>query len=142
MQRGCCWLPAVLAPTAVGGVELAQVAVILSAAAAGEATFLAHEELGAALAIGIVLLNAVDLLQVGLQGAALGEGLVTDAAAVRADACRGDEAGVLNLRELIKVSKWTSLSTWRSKLGHCPEKACWWVLKWCLMPSSHYVTAS
>lgn len=62
-----------------------QVQVLLGRACV--ATILAHVELIPALLIGILLLHSVDLLQVGLQGAALGEGFVADITFVGANAC-------------------------------------------------------
>lgn len=44
----------------------------------GEATVLAHKDLGAPLAVGILLPHPMDLPQVGLQGAALSEGFLTE----------------------------------------------------------------
>lgn len=51
------------------------------------AALLAHVQLVAPLFVGVLQGDAVDLLHVGLQGAALGEGLVAQAALVGADAC-------------------------------------------------------
>lgn len=48
----------------------------------GTATLLTHIELGPALLVRILLLHAMDLLEVRLERAALGEGLVTQAALV------------------------------------------------------------
>ena len=53
----------------------------------GEAAVLAHEDLGTPLAVRILLVNAVDLALVGLQRAALREGLLAELTAVRSDAC-------------------------------------------------------
>lgn len=53
------------------------------------AALLAHVQLGPALLVGIFLLHTMDLLEVRLQGAALGKGLVTQATLVGPHACRG-----------------------------------------------------
>lgn len=50
------------------------------------AALLADVQLVAPLLVGVLQGDAVDLLHVGLQGAALGEGLVAERALVRADA--------------------------------------------------------
>ena len=70
----------------------------------GEATVLTHKDLGAALAIGVLLPHAVDLPQVGLQGAALGEGFLTELTPIGPNALQqgtqdSHQTGVL---------KWTS----------------------------------
>lgn len=51
------------------------------------AALLADVQLAAALLVGVLLGDTVDLLHVRLQGAALGEGLVAEGALVRADSC-------------------------------------------------------
>lgn len=51
------------------------------------ATLLTHIQLGPALLIRILLLHTMDLLEVRLQRAALGEGLVTQTALVRPHTC-------------------------------------------------------
>lgn len=51
------------------------------------AALLADVQLVAPLLIGVLLGDAVDLLHVGLQGAALGEGLFAESALVRTDSC-------------------------------------------------------
>lgn len=53
----------------------------------GAAALLTHVQLGPALLVRVLLLHAVDLLEVGLQRAALGEGLVTQAALVGPHTC-------------------------------------------------------
>lgn len=53
----------------------------------GEATVLAHKDLGAPLAIGVLLADTVDLPHVGLEGAPLGEGLFTQLTPVGTNAC-------------------------------------------------------
>jgi len=55
-----------------------------------EAALLAHVQLVAPLLVGVLLRDAVDLLHVGLQGAALGERLVAQRALVRPDAWLDD----------------------------------------------------
>lgn len=52
------------------------------------ATLLTHVELGPALLVRVLLLHAMDLLEVRLQRAALGEGLVTQTALVGPHTCR------------------------------------------------------
>lgn len=51
------------------------------------AALLADVQLVASLLVGVLLGDAVDLLHVGLQGAALGEGLVAEGALVGTDSC-------------------------------------------------------
>lgn len=51
------------------------------------AALLADIQLVAALLVGVRLRDAVDLLHVGLQGAALGEGLLAQGALVGPDSC-------------------------------------------------------
>lgn len=51
------------------------------------AALLADVQLVASLLVGVLQGDAVDLLHVGLQGAALGEGLVAEVALVRTDSC-------------------------------------------------------
>lgn len=58
------------------------------------AALLAHVQLVAALLVGIGLGDTVDLLHVGLQRAALGEGLLTEGTLVWADPCVGKKKGV------------------------------------------------
>lgn len=65
-----------------------QVQVLLGGACV--ATILTDIELVPALLVGILLLHPVDLLQVGLQGAALGEGFVADVTFVGANTYRGE----------------------------------------------------
>lgn len=74
--------------TAWVGTVHVQIQVLLGGARV--ATILTDIELVPALLICILLLYAVDLLQVGLQGAALGEGFAADVTFVGADACKGD----------------------------------------------------
>lgn len=54
------------------------------------ATILTHIEFVPTLLVGILLLYPMDLLQVGLQGTSLGEGLVTHLTFVGADACKDE----------------------------------------------------
>lgn len=68
-------------------VALSYMKEILIRATGGVAAILTHKDLGASLAIGILLVNAVNLPHVGLQRAALGEGLLTQLTLVRADSC-------------------------------------------------------
>lgn len=68
----------------VGTVHM-QVQVLLGGASV--AAVLADVQLVPALLVGVLLLHPVDFLQVGLQGAALGEGLVADITLVGANAC-------------------------------------------------------
>lgn len=58
------------------------------------AALLAHVQLGPPLLVRVLLLHTVDLLEVGLQRAALREGLVTQAALVGPHACGEGSAGV------------------------------------------------
>lgn len=52
-----------------------------------EAALLADVQLVASLLVGVLLGDAVDLLHVGLQGAALGKGLFAEGALVWTDSC-------------------------------------------------------
>lgn len=54
------------------------------------AAILTHIQFVPTLLVGILLLHAVDLLQVGLQGASLGEGFETHITFVGADACKDE----------------------------------------------------
>lgn len=65
-----------------------QVQVLLGGACV--TTILTDIELVPALLVGILLLHPVDLLQVGFQGAALGEGFVADVTFVGTNAYRGE----------------------------------------------------
>lgn len=58
------------------------------------AALLADVQLVASLLVGVLLGDAVDLLHVGLQGAALGEGLLAEGALVWTDSCTGNEKNV------------------------------------------------
>lgn len=58
------------------------------------AALLADVQLVASLLVGVLLGDAVDLLHVGLQGAALGEGLLAEGALVRTDSCTGNKKSV------------------------------------------------
>ena len=69
------------------GVTLTHMQEVLLGPRGGEAAVFAHEDLGAALAVGVLLSHAVDLAQVRLQGAALGEGFLTQLTPVRPDTC-------------------------------------------------------
>lgn len=74
---------------------LSHVEEVLIGAARGVTTVLAHEDLGASLAVGVLLVDAVDLPHVRLQRAALREGFLTELTLVRADPCdKGGGAGV------------------------------------------------
>lgn len=58
------------------------------------AALLAHVQLVAALLVGVCLGDAVDLLHMGFQRAALGEGLLTEGALVWTDPLVGKKRGV------------------------------------------------
>lgn len=58
------------------------------------AAILTHIEFVPTLLVGVLLLYPVDLLQVGLQGASLGEGLVTHLTFVGANACKDERQTV------------------------------------------------
>lgn len=78
------------------GVALAQVGQVGVLAVGRAAALLAHVELGAPLLVGVALGHPVDLLEVGLQRAALREGLLAQAALVGPHAWggRGEDAFV------------------------------------------------
>lgn len=79
-------LPPVVAPQRrAARVALSHVDKVLVGPVGGEAAVLAHEDLGAPLSVGVLLVHAVDLALVGLQGAALRERLLTELTAVRTD---------------------------------------------------------
>lgn len=69
------------------GVALPDMEEVLVGAAGREAAVFTNEDLGAALAVGVLLVHAVDLPHVRLQGAALSEGLLTQLALVGTDTC-------------------------------------------------------
>lgn len=71
------------------GVVLLQVQDVALLALGRAATLLAHVQLGPPLLVRVLLLHAVDLLEMRLQRAALREGLVTQAALVGPHACVG-----------------------------------------------------
>lgn len=60
---------------------------VLVRSAGRVAAVLADKDLGAALAVRVLLLHAVDLPHVGLQGAALGKGLLAQLTLVGTDTC-------------------------------------------------------
>lgn len=76
------------------GVVLLEVEDMALLALGRAAALLAHVQLGPSLLVRILLLHTVDLLEVGLQRAALCEGLVTQAALVGPHACREGSGGV------------------------------------------------
>lgn len=79
-------------------VALSHMEEILIRAAWGVTTILTHKDLGASLAVGILLVNAVNLPHVGLQRAALCEGFLAQLTLVGTDTCsRGRQKGVLCL---------------------------------------------
>lgn len=63
------------------------------------AAILTHIELVPTLLVGILLLYPMDLLQVGLQGTSLSEGLVTHFTFVGANACKDEEQTVTSWSE-------------------------------------------
>lgn len=95
LKSHCSRLGEVVPQVGPGGVAPARVAVVLVAAAAGEAAPLAHKELFPAFPVAVSLGDAVDFLQVRLQGAALGEAFVAQAAAIRTDTCGQGQVGSL-----------------------------------------------
>lgn len=89
LQESCQFLGCLFEERAAGvGTIHVQVQVLLGGARV--AAVLTDVQLIPALLIGILLLHPMDLLQVGLQGAALGEGFVADITLVGANACRGE----------------------------------------------------
>lgn len=76
------------------GVVLLQVQDVALLALGRAATLLAHVQLGPPLLVRVLLLHAVDLLEMRLQRAALREGLVTQAALVGPHACGRTGPGV------------------------------------------------
>lgn len=69
------------------------------------ATLLTHVQLGPPLLVCILLLHAMDLLEMRLQRAALREGLVTQAAFVGPHACEEDRAGCQGLTAASRTQK-------------------------------------
>lgn len=68
-------------------VLLSHVQEILVWSAGSEAAVLAHEDLGASLAVRVLLTHTVDLAQVRLQRASLRERFITQITPVRTDTC-------------------------------------------------------
>lgn len=60
---------------------------VLIRAAGGVTTILTHKDFGTSLAVGVLLVNAVDLPHVGLQRTSLCEGFLAELTLVGADAC-------------------------------------------------------
>ena len=77
--------PVVASQGRAAGVALTHVQEVLVRSVGRVAAVFTHKDLGAALAVGVLLPHAVDLPQVGLQGAALGEGLLTQLTSVWTD---------------------------------------------------------
>lgn len=88
-----CLVAVVAAQGLAARVALAHVEEVLVGLVGRVAAVLAHEDLGATLAVGILLENAMDLPQVGLEGAALCEGLVAQLTTVRTDTWREGREG-------------------------------------------------
>ena len=81
-------LPPVVAPQSrAARVALPHVDKVLVGPVGGEAAVLTHKDLGASLAVGVLLMNPVDLPLVGLQRAALRESLFTELTPVGSDTC-------------------------------------------------------
>lgn len=73
-------------------VALSHVEEVLIRAARGVTAILTHKDLGASLAVGVLLVDAVNLPHVRLQRATLGEGLLTQLTLVGTDTCsRGQQ---------------------------------------------------
>lgn len=87
------------------GVVLLQVQDVALLALGRAAALLAHVQLGPPLLVCVLLLHAMDLLEMRLQGAALREGLVTQAAFVGPHACEEDRAGVRDLAAASRAQK-------------------------------------
>lgn len=79
------------------------------------AALLADVQLVAALLVGVLLGDAVDLLHVGLQGAALGEGLFAEGALVRTDPCvetgRSSHAFPASFAGVFMTGVWKRIAT-------------------------------
>ena len=83
-------LPPVVAPQGrAARVALPDVDEVLVGPVGGETAVLAHKDLGASLAVGVLLVDPVDLPLVGLQGAALREGLFAQLTPVGPDTWDG-----------------------------------------------------
>ncbi len=93
------------------GVLLSDVEKVFVRPAGGEAAVLAHEDLGAPLAVCVLLPDAVDLPQVRLQRAALREGFLTQITAVRTDTCAQRER-----LERLKTCRRPAYCLWESGL--------------------------
>lgn len=71
-------------------VALLHVQEVFIRAAGGVATVFTHKDLGTSLSIGVLLVNAVNLSHVGLEGASLCEGFLTQLTLVRTNTCNRD----------------------------------------------------
>lgn len=77
------------------GVALLHVHKVLVGAAGRVAAVFTHKDLGSSLSVGVLLVNAVNLPRVGLEGAPLGEGFLTQLTLVRTNPCSsGDVTGL------------------------------------------------
>ena len=104
------------------GVVLLEVEDMALLALGRAAALLAHVQLGPSLLVRVLLLHTVDLLEVGLQRAALCEGLVTQAALVGPHACREGSGGVRD-PALGYRSPTSPAARWRGRrrLPHTPR---------------------
>lgn len=102
LWRLWCWCQSSFSSCSPGSLPLQQVAVGMKRVQVHEqiilrrwrvAALLTHVQLVAALLVGVCLGDAVDLLHVGLQWAALGEGLLTESTLVWTDPCVGKKKG-------------------------------------------------
>lgn len=93
------------------GVVLLQVQDVALLALGRAAALLAHVQLGPPLLVRVLLLHAVDLLEMGLQRAALREGLVAQAAFVGPHTCGEGRMGVSGPT----ASPWAPSLTWRGQ---------------------------
>lgn len=93
LQNGCEFFGGFLQEGAAG-VDAADVQVQVLLRGARVAAVLAHVQLVPPLLVGVLLLHAVDLLQVRLQRAALREGLVANLTLVRTNPCSGKTQGL------------------------------------------------
>lgn len=72
------------------GVALLHMQEVFIRAAGGVTAVFTHKDLGTSLSIGVLLVNAVNLSHVGLEGASLREGFVTQLTFIRTNSCNMD----------------------------------------------------
>lgn len=95
-RQAACLAAVATVVSAEGGaprVALLHMQEVFIRAAGGVTTVLAHKDLGTSLSVGVLLVDAVNLSHVGLQGASLREGLVAQLTFIRTNTCNMDIKG-------------------------------------------------